>query len=105
MDICRSNVSKNRIDPMTECDCSKFYKVHIDADNVMAVLDKLSDEDRGRIVNFIEQVQFPDSFHTSHALNIINRICRYCGQDKESFRKDGSSFYWACENEHCKVHN
>ena len=86
------------------CYCSDYGKIHVDGADIMRVIDELSNEKRAIVVNFIAQIQNPNTYHTTHAEDLVKRVCQYCGEDKER-EDDGDRYYWICENNTCQPHN
>ena len=84
--------------------CEKNGKLHVDAGKIMKVIDELSNEKRAIVVAFIKQVENPFAFHTTHALDVVHRVCEFCGEDKER-EDDGDRYYWICNTRNCIPNN
>ncbi len=84
--------------------CETNSKKHIDAGKIMGVIDELPVEQRAIIVAFIKQVEQPYMFHVAHALDVVYRVCEFCGEDKER-EDDGDRYYWICNTRNCIPNN
>ena len=88
---------------MNPCEyCIEYNKTHVDAHDILSILDKLEVEDKAKLAAFIHQVANEHFFHSTHAVAKIDQICRHCGEWKAK-EDDGDRYYYTCDNNKCSA--
>ena len=84
--------------------CKEKELSHIDSNDIIQVLSKMSEKDRAITIRYIKQMK-SDKYHTTIAEKDIDETyCYSCGSIMER-DDDDDRYYYLCSNMNCKSWN